>query len=152
MQNQKGFTLIELIIVIAIIAILAAVILINIGVYINKSKDAAATGDLDGLFDSSTKYYASNLNYNNFFATSGVSLNQDYVNVVNALAAPSMGYAAPVTSCSEPTHNCVSGVSETRWCASITLKQYSPTQYFCVDSTGTKKQGIGETCASAACP
>ena len=39
MYKQKGFTIIELVVVIAIIAILSAVVLISVGVYIKKAKD-----------------------------------------------------------------------------------------------------------------
>ena len=41
MNKQKGFTIIELIVVIAIIAILAAIVMVNVTQYINKGKDAA---------------------------------------------------------------------------------------------------------------
>ena len=40
-KNKKGFTLIEMVLVIAIIVILAAVMIIGIGTYINNAKSAA---------------------------------------------------------------------------------------------------------------
>lgn len=46
MNKQKGFTIIELIVVIAIIAVLAAIVLINVTTYINKSKDASIKANL----------------------------------------------------------------------------------------------------------
>jgi len=49
MQKREGFTIIELIVVIAIIAVLAAIVLVNVTQYINKSKDAAIKGEMDQL-------------------------------------------------------------------------------------------------------
>ncbi|MEI7424687.1 MAG: prepilin-type N-terminal cleavage/methylation domain-containing protein, partial [Candidatus Staskawiczbacteria bacterium] len=40
-KSKSGFTIIELIVVIAIIAILAAIVMVNVTQYINKSKDAS---------------------------------------------------------------------------------------------------------------
>ena len=45
MKNKKGFTLIELIVVIAILGILAAVLVPSIGNYVTKANDSAAAGD-----------------------------------------------------------------------------------------------------------
>lgn len=42
-KNKKGFTLIEMVLVIAIILILAAVLIISIGGYIDNAKKAAAS-------------------------------------------------------------------------------------------------------------
>ena len=42
-KNKKGFTLIEMVLVIAIILILASVLIISIGTYIQKAKDAKAS-------------------------------------------------------------------------------------------------------------
>ena len=46
---KKGFTIIELIVVIAIIAILAAIVMVNVTKYINQSKDAAIQADLKAI-------------------------------------------------------------------------------------------------------
>ena len=40
MNKQKGFTIIELIVVIAIIAVLAAIVMVNVTKYIAQGKDA----------------------------------------------------------------------------------------------------------------
>ncbi|MCR5592284.1 MAG: type II secretion system GspH family protein [Saccharofermentans sp.] len=42
-KTKKGFTLIEMVLVIAIIVILAAVLLMNIAGYINRSRNAASS-------------------------------------------------------------------------------------------------------------
>ena len=46
MNKLKGFTIIELVVVIAIIAILATIVLIAISGYINKSRDASIKEDM----------------------------------------------------------------------------------------------------------
>ncbi len=45
MLKQKGFTIIELIVVIAIIAVLAGIVLVNVTQYIKKAKDTAVKAD-----------------------------------------------------------------------------------------------------------
>ena len=42
-KSRKGFTLVEMILVIAIIVILAAVLVLGIGTYLNKAKAAASS-------------------------------------------------------------------------------------------------------------
>lgn len=42
-KTKKGFTLIEMVLVIAIIVILAAVLVMNIGTYLNKAKSATSS-------------------------------------------------------------------------------------------------------------
>ncbi len=42
-KTKKGFTLIEMVLVIAIIVILAAVLVMNIGTYLNRAKNAASS-------------------------------------------------------------------------------------------------------------
>jgi len=49
MKIQKGFTIIELIVVIAIIAVLATIVYANISDYIQKSKDARAYQELNNI-------------------------------------------------------------------------------------------------------
>jgi len=49
MNKSKGFTIIELIVVIAIIAVLASLVLVNVTTYIGKSKDTKAKGDMHTL-------------------------------------------------------------------------------------------------------
>ena len=42
-KTKKGFTLIEMVLVIAIIVILAAVLVMNISTYLNRAKNAASS-------------------------------------------------------------------------------------------------------------
>ncbi len=56
-RGKKGFTLIELMIVVAIIGILAAVAIPAFMKYIRRSKSSEATMNLRKLFDSSVAYF-----------------------------------------------------------------------------------------------
>lgn len=42
-KSKKGFTLVEMVLVIAIIVILAAVLVMNIGTYLSRAKNAASS-------------------------------------------------------------------------------------------------------------
>jgi len=58
LRNQKGFTLIELMIVVAIIGILAAIAIPNFIAYRNKSFCSRAESDADGLAAALSDYFA----------------------------------------------------------------------------------------------
>merc|ERR1712232_372765 len=58
LKNRKGFTLIELMIVVAILGILAAVAVPAFLKYIKRSKTSEATMNVRKLFDGSVTYFA----------------------------------------------------------------------------------------------
>jgi type IV pilus assembly protein PilE len=64
MQHKKGFTLVELMTTIAVIAILAAIALPQYNDYVTRSKFAEATGNLADLRVKMEQYYADNRRYN----------------------------------------------------------------------------------------
>src|SRR5881296_2274071 len=62
-RDQKGFTLIELMIVVAIIGILAAIAIPNFMTYQAKSKQSEAKVGLGGIFTTATSFFAENNTY-----------------------------------------------------------------------------------------
>ena len=60
MKNSKGFTLIELMVVIVILGILSAVIAPRIPQFVNKAKDGRTKGNLATLRSTMNIYYSDN--------------------------------------------------------------------------------------------
>ena len=73
MKIQKGFTIIELVVVITIIAILATIILSNIIGYIKSSKSTFLLGEFKQLTTAGTDYYSANGTYNGFCQSSNMA-------------------------------------------------------------------------------
>ena len=132
MQKQKGFTIIELIVVIAIIAVLAAIVLVNVTQYINKGKDAAARGNLSTLLTNSAVY-----------VDGGGTLAAFTTSPTGASVTAALTTAGYATAIGVP--------ATTGWCASITLKADTSKSY-CVDSSGSKKESATAICAATTCP
>ena len=93
--NQKGFTLIELMIVIAIIGILAAIAIPQFSAYRRKSYNAAAQSDLKNATTSQEAYYIDEQTYASAVAsiigtTYGLYTSQNVT--VSVVASSATGY------------------------------------------------------------
>ena len=71
MKGDRGFTLIELMIVVAIIGILAAIAIPNFMTYQAKARQSEAKVNLGGMFTTATSYFAEN---NTFSVATGDTL------------------------------------------------------------------------------
>lgn len=65
-QSNRGFTLLELMIVVAVITILAAIAYPNYTESVRKSRRAAATADLSELAQNLERWYTLNNNYSTY--------------------------------------------------------------------------------------
>ena len=138
MNKQKGFTIIELLVVVAIIAVLAAIVLVNVTQYINQGKNAAIKGNLASVLTNGAVFFDANGSYSGFCASS-------YVTNPEAAIAAAGGTSG----------NCKVKTDDTAWCDCSELKITTAdpaNSTFCVDSTGYKKvtQNAGK-CATR-CP
>jgi prepilin-type N-terminal cleavage/methylation domain-containing protein len=147
---SKGFTIIELIVVIAIIAVLAAIVLVNVTSYINKGKDAAAKGNLATMLTNGTIFFETNGNYNDWTRS---------MTVCNVASAPGFlspcralidaGYSTLIALCdtgNDADNACPA--TATKWCAMIQLKSDTSKTY-CVDSSGAKYLSSTAMCQGA---
>ncbi len=74
-RSQDGFTLVELLVVVAIIGILAAIAMQAMSRYRQQAYDAAAIHDLANAVKSEEAYYATNEVYISFTATGPTTVN-----------------------------------------------------------------------------
>lgn len=124
--KNKGFTIIELIVVIAIIAVLAAIVLVNVTQYINKGKDSAIKGNLANALTSAAIYFESNPTGAGLCVDPGFLVSYNAADSANGTGTVSCADSAPSGSASN-------------WCACAQLVS-DTTQYYCVDATGKKAQ------------
>jgi prepilin-type N-terminal cleavage/methylation domain-containing protein len=82
MKQDRGFTIIELIVVIAIIAILATIVLSNVTQYVGKGKDAAIKEQASQMITAAADYFANNGTYTGMCAV-GTKCGQIEANISN---------------------------------------------------------------------
>ena len=135
-KNQKGFTIIELIVVIAIIAVLASIVLVNVTQYINKGRDAAIKGNMNTIFTNSSVYFDDPTTFGGSSTDKGTYTNFD------TLKGYTLPKAAITTIKDAPVYVGTTGA----FC--VTAGLYDATTY-CIDSTGFKGTLATGKCTSA---
>ena len=133
MGKNRGFTLIELVVVIAVIVILSAIILFTVNQYINKGKDSNIKGNLVVLVASGEVYY--NGPGGNSYRASVDSDFCDSSVVINAFSR--------IPSNASP--ECEVNSSGDRWVACAQLFTDTSKAY-CVDSRGVKEEIDSSVC------
>lgn len=113
-KNQKGFTLIELVIVVAIIGILAAIVIPNYNNSLRASRRAEAQADILKIQLGLEKWRANNSTYSSNLADAGFTDNNDYY-----------GYAISNTGGSTYTITATAAGSQTAdtGCTSLSINQ-----------------------------
>lgn len=128
-NKSKGFTIIELLVVVAIIAVLAAIVLVNVTQYINKGRDAAIKGNMATILTNGAVFYDTAGNYTNFNTSTG------YTGPSAAIASANVVPTFVGTT--------------TAYCVTAVLKD---TTTYCVDSTGYKGPLIASKCVGGNTP
>jgi prepilin-type N-terminal cleavage/methylation domain-containing protein len=132
MNKQKGFTIIELIVVIAIIAVLAAIVLVNVTQYIAKGKDASIKGNMSSMATIAASFYD-----NNTSDFTGLRVDAAFAAGVAAIDDANGGEADDANAQADASN----------WCVSSPL---NATGIWCVDSTGFKGALLTGSCDGAA--
>ena len=149
-----GFTLIELIVVIAIIAILSGIVLFSINQYISKGKDSNIYGNLAILVPAGEAFYNGGNSYEGF-------CNIENGAIKNAISQMPENPNGACYNSKMPTAGNVSVGNPAGLCctennplyqawAACATQLSNPDKYYCVDSRGVKKEvdgtcGIGIT-------
>jgi len=132
MKKQKGFTIIELIVVIIIIAVLAGIIVFNIFAHINKSKSVAIKENMSSILSKSAAYYLG--------VGDGSYVDFDAINEKNAIKT-AQGLLGDIPDIVVKT-----GGAE--FCVCASLLPYSTSgsnnSYYCVDSSGIRREYTGK--------
>ena len=127
-NRRDGFTIIELIVVIAIIAILAAIVGVSISKYITSSKNSAIFGDIHSMISDAAIYNSNTGSYSGLCGDTVIS------GFANALAG------AVKQSPNNSWSFCSVSPDGTKWIASALLNDragfHSNPSSWCIDSTG----------------
>ncbi len=129
---QKGFTLVELLVTIAIITVLSAIILFSIGQYINKSKDASISGNLSALIPAGEVYY----DHNNGNGYGVGDENNPNSFCGSSVVANSFSQISSVKHCK---------ATKNAW-AACAQEFVNSNRAFCVDSRGYKREINNSDC------
>jgi len=142
MNKSRGFTIIELIVVIAIIAILAAIVLVNVTQYINKSKDASIKANIDTIMTNSAVYLADqtkgNGDYADFMDKPEYTIPEEQITNQDGTVVTAECNGVLTTACDD--------TDDQAFCISVVLTDAST---YCKDSSGALGD---ETCAAGVCP
>lgn len=134
MHKRTGFTIIELLVIIAILAVLTSIVLVNLITYKIKSKDSATKEDMHSMVLNGSIYFEAHGNYGAFCNDATTQT------ILNAITSPDK-------------KNC--NHSNPSWASCVTLNVPSDGSLaWCVDSVGVKKQINNNQCTNGihACP
>ena len=147
---RRGFTLIELIVAITIIAVLSAIILFSTTLYINKGRDSNIASNLVVLIPAGEVFYGSNgNNYNNTSTLTSFcdpSKSPAYKNSLSQMPDNPSGKCYVQTT--NPKGVCCNATSQA-WAACATEFSGNGTNAYCVDSRGAREEIPNSACANS---
>lgn len=137
MYKKSGFTLIELIVSVFIIAVLSTIILVSITQYINKGKDADVSALLSTLIPAGETFYSSHGDtYVDTVNSQDFCTSSDAIAIFKKIPIPP-GRSGNVCDNEHFGSGCDEPAGGDRWMA-CAQKLTDPTKAFCVDSRGVK--------------
>ncbi len=148
---NRAFTLLELLVVVAIIGLFASIVLASLQSARFKSEDAAIKGNLHSIRNEAELYYTAKGNYGPALAATGAcpvvgtTIFNENVNIKAAIAAAQSASGAAPICATLPTSG-----DATQWAVSVSLKYDTP-NHWCVDYTGAARRTPGAI-VTAACP
>ena len=126
-NHSRGFTIVELAVVISIIGILAVIIAKDLGYFVKKANDASIKLRMDSLVKLGAKHYEQYFNYENFcFDSESMSIFGEM---------------------SEDSDSAFCQYNENLWSVCAKLNVNSEIAW-CVDSTGNKTEIAWESCSN----
>ena len=138
--NNHGFSLMEIIVVIAIIGILASIIIVSLNSAREKANDATIKTNLTGTRNQAELYFSEN---NNYGQPSGIVSDCDEPNTIfdpNGSISINKGIkSAEIKSFGLGSAVCSMSVDGKSWAVSVPLKKGGN---WCVDSLGYSEEGI----------
>lgn len=140
---SKGFTLLELVVVLAVTTVLSMVVLFSVNQYVFKGKDSNVSASLAVLIPAGEVYYSASNNSYAGFCTSDIAMNTKNQMPENS---PSLCY----DSSSNPSGVCCKeeGDSAQAW-AACAPKFTDTSKAYCVDSRGVKRDINTTLCVSS---
>lgn len=146
-KKNKGFTIIELIVVIAVISVLASIVMVNVGKYKNNSRDGAIKTEMSQIRQAAVIYFDVYGDYSDFC---------DSPDAIRIFDKVSDFASATEWGCNngEPHEKvCCRDSDNTKWgaCARLVI---DPDKAWCVDSSGGSRQISINECDNAldVCP
>ncbi len=151
---NKGFTLLELLVVVAIIGIMAAVVVAALTSARSKGGDAGVKSNLRNAISQGEIFYNTNtvaINTYTSVCTNGPVGGALGIGAQVLAAAKANGYASYATNTTGTLTTATCNDSANAWAAEVPLKGAGANQMWCVDSAGKSKQegvsiGAGTIC------
>ena len=139
---KNGFTIIELVVSVAIMTVLSLIVLFTISQYTNKAKDSNIAGNLAVLVPAGEAYYNVE-NSTNGDGYKGFCSSFTVNNIFNQLAV-----ASPTDDCPglHPGLCCSVNASDGSSWMACTRQATNTQRAFCVDSRGVKREICNSSC------
>ncbi len=137
MKKQKGFTLLEVLVVVALIGIFASIVMVALNTSRDKGRDSSIRADLAGMRSQSQLYFTNN---NNFASTDIATCGSGIFTVTKTNQG--LFEALAEIEKQNGTNSAVCAAGQTKWAVSSPLHNGTS---WCVDHQGSSKVGIVDT-------